>query len=378
MTFFARWPKLLDRYLIQQLIPVNLFALLLFSIIWLAPELLFKLTQYVFADQITVWQGLEMLLYHIPEVLQQTMPVAVLLGSIFLFQRLSKDYEWVSILASGISTRRALSAVLLVGGLFACLHGLVQEVILPISTPRLDKMYNDSKLKDRPDRNFLFVEKNHEKRLSKFFMIGRVESKKLEDFIVLYYNEIPGEDVFITRILRSKSGRWLPEAQQWQLDHGIEYVLDTEGVYKDIRQFERQQIRTDRYASLLLNYTRMNPMVLPFPQLREYIRLMKEGGQLQDIPYFSVRLWQKISAPIATLLFAVLGALLGMEHVRSNRIYGLTFGALIVFIYSITTPFAGSFGSLDLTTPWLVAWTPLAFSLLLGWGLLRFRLATTR
>jgi lipopolysaccharide export system permease protein len=369
--------KLLDRYLFQLLIPINIAALTLFTIIWIAPELLFKLTQYAFAGQVTATQAATMLLFHVPEVLQQTMPVAVLLGSIFLFQRLSKDYEWVSILASGISTKRALSSVLLVGAIFSILHGIVQEVILPMSAPRLDEMYHALNLKDRPDRNFLFVEKNHEKRLSKFFMIGRVEPSNLKDFVVLYYNDTPNEGVYITRILRSHSGHWLSHEQQWELDKGIEYVLTPEGVYKEIRAFDHQQVRTDHYACLLLHYTRMNPMVLPFVELKQYIRLLKEGGQLQDVPYFEVRLWQKFSAPLATLLFSVIGALLGIEHVRSNRIFGLTFGALIVFIYSISTPFAGSFGSLDLFAPWIVAFLPLTFSILVSWGLIKFRHSTT-
>jgi lipopolysaccharide export system permease protein len=372
-----RWPLLLDRYLIIQLVPVCLFALALFTIIWLAPDILFKLTQYVFSGKIGIGQAFSMLLYHIPEVLQQTMPVATLLGSIFLFQRLSKDYEWISLLASGISPVRALGSVLTVGLLFAGLHLLVQEVILPKTTPQLEKMYMDLDLKDRPDRNFLFVEKNHHDRLSKFFMISRVLPNSLSDFIILYYEETPREGVHITRILRAKRGQWMPNVGQWQLQDGIEYVLNNEGVYKDIRQFDAQQIRTDRYAALLLDYTKMNPLVLPWNQLSLYIKLLREGGQLQDVPYFEVRLWQKTSAPFATLVFSVLGALLGIEHVRSRRIFGLTFGAIVVFIYSILTPFAGSFGSLDLAAPWLVAWIPLLVSIVVTLLLIRVRAENT-
>src|SRR5689334_12239165 len=96
---------LLDRYLCTQLLGIVLFAILLFSIIWLAPETLFNLTHYVLNGDINIGQACVMLLYHLPEVLQQTIPVAVLLGSIFLFQRLSQSYELVAFLASGISPR---------------------------------------------------------------------------------------------------------------------------------------------------------------------------------------------------------------------------------------------------------------------------------
>jgi lipopolysaccharide export system permease protein len=356
--------SMLDWYIGSQLVLIILFAIVLFSIIWLAPDTLFKLTQYTFAGEVSVPQALTMFAFHLPEVLQQTIPVAVLLGTIVLFQRLSQNYELIALLASGISPARIMRSVLLVSLLFGLFHAAVNELIIPQTANRLEKMYTDLDLKDVPDRNFLFVEKNHRKQLSKFFMIGQIQKQQLSDFIILYYDETPENGVQISRILRSKTGRWIEDRHQWQLVDGIEYVLNNEGVYKDIRAFDQQQIRTDKYAAILLDYTRLNPMAMPWAQLKQYIKLMKEGGQLQDVPFFQVRLWQKWSAPVATIIFALLGAVLGMERVRTNRLFGLTFGAVVIFIYSILVPFSGSFGSLDLVAPWLVAWLPLLIAIL--------------
>ncbi|WP_373531502.1 LptF/LptG family permease [Vampirovibrio sp.] len=356
--------SLLDWYLGSQLFLIVLFAVVLFSIIWLAPETLFKLTQYVFGGQISPWQGLVMFLLHLPQVLPQTIPIAVLLGTIILFQRLSQNYELVALLASGISPARILAAVLWIGLLFGGFHAAVNEWVIPNTANWLEKYYTDAELKDVPDRNFLFVEKNHDKKLSKFFLIGQIQKPELSDFIILYYTDTPQAGVQISRIIRANTGRWMPKSHQWELKDGIEYVLDEDGVYHDIRQFSQQQIRTDKYAAILLDYTQQNPMIMPWGQLRQYIRLMKEGGQLQDVPFFEVRVWQKWSAPVATIIFALLGALLGMERVRTNRVYGLLFGVIVVFFYSILVPFSGSFGSLDLIAPWLVAWIPLMAAIL--------------
>lgn len=357
--------KMLDWYLGSQLFLIVLFAVVLFSIIWLAPETLFKLTQYVFGGQIEPLQAVAMFMLHLPQVLPQTIPIAVLLGTIILFQRLSQHYELVALLASGISPVRILTAVLWVGLLFGGLHAAVNELVIPHTSDRLEKYYTDAGLKDIPDRNFLFVEKNHQRKLSKFFLIGQIQKPELSDFIILYYAETPESGVQISRIIRAKTGRWVPDTQQWELKDGIEYMLDNDGVYHDIRQFDQQQIRTDKYASILLDYTKQNPMTMPWGQLRQYIKLMKEGGQFQDVPFFEVRSWQKWAAPIATMVFALLGALLGMERVRTNRVYGLLFGVVVVFMYSILVPFSGSFGSLDLIAPWLVAWIPLIVAVLI-------------
>jgi lipopolysaccharide export system permease protein len=255
--------SMLDWYIGSQLVLIILFAVVLFSIIWLAPDTLFKLTQYTFAGEVSVPQALTMFAFHLPEVLQQTIPVAVLLGTIVLFQRLSQNYELIALLASGISPVRIMRSVLLVSLLFGLFHAAVNELIIPQTANRLEKMYTELDLKDVPDRNFLFVEKNHRKQLSKFFMIGQIQKQQLSDFIILYYDETPEQGVQISRILRSKTGRWMEDRHQWQLVDGIEYVLNNEGVYKDIRAFDQQQIRTDKYAAILLDYTRLNPMAMP-------------------------------------------------------------------------------------------------------------------
>ena len=370
------WPfTLLDWYLGSQQLLIITFAVVLFSLIWLAPDTLFKLTQYVFSGNVSVPQAGLMFLYHLPEVLQQTIPVAVLLGTVVLFQRLSQNYEIVALLASGVSPRRILRSVLWVGLLFGALHASVNEMILPQTAPRLEKAYVSHDLKDLPDRNFLFVEKNHHNQLSKFFMIGQIQNPKLSDFIILYYAETPLHGVQISRILRSKTGYWMPQSNQWDLQNGIEYVLNAEGVYSEIRQFQEQQIRTDKYAPILLQYSRLNPMAMPWGQLKQYIKLLKEGGQMQEVPYFQVRLWQKLAAPMATVIFALLGAILGMERVRTSRGYGLTYGALVIFVYSILVPFAGSFGSLDLLAPWLVAFIPLLVAVAVALGLQSLRVS---
>ncbi len=364
---------ILDGYLMRQLFWIMLFAVVLFSVIWLAPDTLFKLTQYVFAGRITPAQGAEMFAYHIPAVLEQTIPMAALLGSIFLFQRLSQNYELIAMLASGVSPRRVLLPVLIVGALFAGAQAVVEEWVIPQTANRLEQAYTDLKLRDMQDRNFLFVEKDHADRLARFFMIGQIQKPELSDFIVLYYEDSGEFGMRISRILRAKTGRWMAQSRQWQLQEGIEYVLNEEGVYKDIRPFELQQVRTNRYAHILLEYTRTNPMTMPWNQLRRYIRLLKEGGQLQEVPFYQVRLWQKWSMPVATMVFALLGALLGMEQVRTHRTYGLTYGALVIFIYSILVPFTSNFGSLNLLVPWLVAWLPLVLTVLLAMALLKLR-----
>jgi lipopolysaccharide export system permease protein len=324
----------------------------------------------VFSHKLSLNQATLLFCYHLPRVLQQTIPLAVLLGTIILFQRLSQYYELVAMMASGVSLQRILRAVLWVGLLFSGLHYLVNESLIPYAQPRLEALYREAGLNDIPDKNFLFVEKQHGKTLSKLFLIGQTEQSALKDFIVLYFQETPMQGVQISRILRSETGRWVPENRQWLLQHGVEYVLNHEGVYKDIRIFDQQSVHTSRYAASLLDYSRKSPVSMPFQQLKQYIKMLKAGGQNQSVPFFEVHLWQHLSGPVSTVVFALLGAILGLERLRTNRMFGLTFGALVIFTYSIMVPFSNHFGALALLPSAVVAWVPLVLSMVLT-GLLQ-------
>ena len=207
----------LDRYIFKQLSLTVLFGVVLFSIIWLSPVTMFDLIQAVVNKKISLWNAFVMYLCHIPQVLGQTIPIAALIGSIFVFQRLSRQFELVSIFASGISATRVMRAALVVGVLFGSVHFVAQEVINPVIAPKLDAYYNEYDLKDFKDRNFVFLEKNRDEKLEKFFLIGQIQENPLSDFVVLYYQHHDATSVAISRILRAKTGFWNSKTDQWVL-----------------------------------------------------------------------------------------------------------------------------------------------------------------
>jgi lipopolysaccharide export system permease protein len=366
-------PKILDHYLFGQLLLTVLFGVILFTIIWLAPDTLYRLIQYLFRGDVTLGEALTMFVYHLPGAMPQAIPIAVLLGCLFVFQRFSRQFELVAIQAGGISIRRFLVPVVGIGIFFALLHAFALEVLIPASGPRLDTIYARTDLKNDDDHNFVFVERNRQGNLDKFFMIGQSRSAVLRDFLILYYEPVPSGGSRISRILTAGSGHWNKETRQWQLFDGVEYVLSEEGVYRDTRAFREQQVRTDKYAARLLELSLQNPMVMGWHDLSRYIRLLEEGGQLQDVPFYRLRLWQKITTPLASILFALLGALLGIEPVRSNRSYGLTLGVTLVFLYSVLIPFTTNLGSIQVIPAWIIAWIPIVVVGIAGYAILALK-----
>ncbi len=163
----------------------------------------------------------------------------------------------------------------------------------------------------------------------------------------------------MSRILRARQGTWDDAHKAWQLHDGIDYRLDADGVYHDSQPFKTQYVAMSRYPAQLLRYGLKKPMDMHYEMLRRYIRLLKKGGQLQDVGRYEVRLHQKFALPLVSVLFALLGATLGIERIRTQNHWGLITGAAIVLLYTVGMSFATDIGGSGLLSAPLLAWFPL-------------------
>ena len=220
----------MDGYLFRQLLVTILFGIILFAIIWLAPDTLFRLIQHVFSKELTIPQAALMFLYHIPAALPQAIPIAVILGSYFVFQRLSQQFELIAMFSSGISKKRVLQSLIWVGLVFSLLHFSIQELITPITNERLDRLYISYGIKEEIDRNFVFVEKNDDGDLNQFFLIGQAQKEQLNDFVLLVYEPMKVGGSRISKIFRSASGRWDQTMKRWEMYDGIELLVLATGI----------------------------------------------------------------------------------------------------------------------------------------------------
>ena len=104
--------SLLDKFILSQVMGATLVCLILFIIVWIAPETLFKIIKKVLNDHIGLSMAVKLLILEIPKVLAKAIPVGILLGSIFTFDRLSKNSELSILRGIGISFNRIMLPVI--------------------------------------------------------------------------------------------------------------------------------------------------------------------------------------------------------------------------------------------------------------------------
>ena len=101
-----------DKYIFTQVLTTTFVAILLFTIVWIAPEMLLNTIKSVLAGEYSARTGIMILVSELPKILGKAFPVGLLLGSLFTFDKLSKDSELTIFRAVGMSFSRILRPLL--------------------------------------------------------------------------------------------------------------------------------------------------------------------------------------------------------------------------------------------------------------------------
>jgi lipopolysaccharide export system permease protein len=95
---------------------------------------------------------------------------------------------------------------------------------------------------------------------------------------------------------------------------------------------------------------------LSFAQLREVLKMLRSSGQ--DLNTYKVQLYQKISIPLATLVFALIGTPLGLRPHRSSSAMGLGLSIVIIFAYWVLMNYMSILGNSGVIHPAAASFIP--------------------
>ena len=107
--------KILDRYIIQELVDPFLFGLTSFTLILSASMVMFELVRAVVMNGMPLIVAAQIFLFRLPGIMVYIFPMATLLAALLGFSRLSHDSEVIALKASGIGLYRIMLPVLFFG-----------------------------------------------------------------------------------------------------------------------------------------------------------------------------------------------------------------------------------------------------------------------
>ena len=344
--------KILDKYILRQVVMATLVCILLFVVIWIAPETLLKVIKRTLSGDYTVSMALQILGLEVPKILNKALPVGLLLGTLFTFDKLSKDSEITVMRSFGISFKRIMLPVVLFSFLVTGLCFVVFDKLIPISVKK-----NNIIKRENPSSHFVYTFKDKNNAPQKIIIVSKFDNNVIEKLVVLNFSDIKYSDVnMLDNILIADSAVY--DKNEWILPQAKRYKLDKDGIFHIISDVKNVSITSGEKAKdvyTLMTYSVKRERELNNNELFDYLKLLKKEHLMDEYSYMLNKYLQRYFHSLICVLFAILGCILGFSQPREQRLIGFTIAIGIVFGYYITLPFVDLLAEKRVLSPYLTA-----------------------
>lgn len=357
--FIKSHSKLYDRYIFEQVLLNTLGAILLFTVIWIAPEMLLNTIRKALEGDYTVKTAILVIFYELPNILGKALPVGLLLGSLFTFDKLSKDFELTIFRAAGLSFWRILSPVLFLSLIVTALCFVTYDKLIPFSSEKLV----DIKKEYSPSQ-YIYTQKDKHGQPTMGVVVSRFNYSNIGNVIVLDFSNKNYSDLHaLSRIYVAKHANHYPN--KWTLDDVTQYKISDNGVFESIENIKSMDIlqgEAAQNAYKLMIYSLKRDREIDNHDLGNYIKLLKKENLQEEYRFMLNKYYQRFVNPLVCILLAILGCLLGFSKPREQRLVGFTIAIGCIFLYYITLPFFDLLAEKGILPPLITATFPsLAF-----------------
>jgi len=346
--------KILDRYLVREIVPPMLLTLLGFTFVLMMPPIMQNAAKLI--EKGVSWPViLRVLMTLLPQALSVTIPMALLYGVLFGLGRLSADREWVALQACGVSVFRIFRPIALLA-LLACAATAYETIV---ALPDANQTFREI--------TFNIIASGAESDIKPRVFFTSFPNR------VLYVRDIQPatgwQDVFLadatdpehTTIFVAKGGRLLIDREKRKvelvLEHGTQHTTsrDHPEAY-DTAAFDSTVLKVDPEAILPRTQIVKGDNEKTIAELRDTVADNTAHGRSSGVQLYTIQ--QKFSLPVACLVLALIGLALGASNRKDGKLASFALGTGVVFIYYIIlySARAGAFaGRLPAAfAPWLV------------------------
>jgi len=355
--------KILDRYLLREIVPALLISLGFIILVLLMGEL-FYLTEIFLTREVPLRIILRVLFFLLPSILALALPLAFISGVLGGLGRLSGDRETEALRLLGISPGRVLKPVLFLGAGFFLICLIFTFWLTPASNYRwLQTMVNSVlgqvRLDLEPGR-FL------ESIPGKVLYLGKIEADSLWQDVLLYQkDETGGVEMVAAREARLELQPDRREA--WiMLEKGRSYRLRPENPDSlSLVEFERSRQNLDLRGlrqSFSLEKRSREKNIRELWRDRKLLSVRNSPERRLTL----LEIHKRLSLPATCLLFVFLGVGLGWRRWPGGRLggYGLSLLLILAYYFLLVTGEQKALrGSL---APWLAMWLPNLIILIAG------------
>ena len=357
--------RILDRYLLRELLLPFGYCLGGFLIFWVSSDL-FKEMGTFQENNLSAGEILEYYIAISPEFLSIVIPVAFLLALLYALTQHARYNEITAMRAAGLSLWRIAASYFVVGAIASVALLAINELWAPDSEARAE-----------------YILKRHRSGGSKKFDQSLVQNPGL-------FNA--GENRhWVSGVYNFSTGEMLSPLVVWTKASGTKLIIaatratrtNSTWVFFDVQQFEfwpvggsgfvptlqtnqlvypefsetAEQIRSEIRITSKSTLKNRHQATVPIADILDYLRL-HPNVSARDASWLYTILNSRLAEPWKCLVVVLIALPFGAASGRRNIFVGVASSILIVFAYFVLLQISLAAGSAGKMPPWLAGWLP--------------------
>ncbi|MFW5999675.1 MAG: LptF/LptG family permease [Halanaerobiaceae bacterium] len=341
-----RWRKrIIDIYLSKQVLFPFLVGVAIIGIIMIS-GFLFEIADLIIVRDAPILDVMKILFYRIPQLIVDTIPLAILFSVMTGMGRLSRQNEFAALRMGGVSLFRLIVPLVLLGVIISGFTFFLSENVVPWANHRSQNLVRRTSLREKmpnvreqeyfrgPDDMLYFVEEYDD------------EARELRNIVV--FNKERSSD--FPEIITAETGRI--DGNLWIMEQGLIHKYRDDGTLSFETQFKDMEIEFDQDPVEFFG-NQKGTSEMSRRELREEIEVFRGSGIKVDS--LLVEYYLKLSEPLAAFIFILVGVPLSLAQ-KNNRVSSIILTIAIIFLYYVSLALFRSLGRNGVLPPVVAAW----------------------
>lgn len=321
--------KILDKYILKQMLQPFVFGVAAFSTIFVASSFLFRVTQYITQYGASYSSLFRLFLCLMPEVINYTFPMSMLLASLLTMGQLSGNSEITAMRSGGLSFRRIAAPILTAGFIVSLFSVVWAEKVVPPAKAEYERIIQQEiKNNTKPrTQNHVLIKNIHNGQLERLTYARTFDENagEMKDITIEEWNN--GR---VVRIQRTPSAKW--ENGTWIMEKGTVTELTGEEGLTRTMTFDKQVLPISETPKAI-TLDQKDPDEMTIGELKMYIGILER--QYQPTSKYVMEIYSRFTVPLASFFFALIGVPLACRASAVVPLWGL---ASVWLLSSFTTP----------------------------------------
>ena len=338
--------RILDKYIFREVTLTFIFGICAFSAVFIGSGTLFRIAKYITDYGASFQSVVKIFVLGLPSIIIWTFPMSMLLAVLLTFSRIALPPIILGILVS----------------IFAIAFN---EYVVPwANTAYSNVLYYEIEHNTAPkSQEHIILKEIKEDKIQRLVYARLYDAEKQSMYGVSMHDY--DEDGKIAHVETAEYASW--DGKTWTLHDGMIYDV-TDGKSEHRMRFQTQVLPIETSPKQIVREQK-KPEELTMKELRAQIKIMQT--QFVNTNELQAELYQRVTVPMASLVFALIGVPLGLQPTRNSSSKGFAMSVIIIFLYYAVMTLSNAIARAGAIPPIIAVWIPNIIGLVVGSILIR-------